>query len=228
MTMHHDKDLPKSEQERMVRLQILARGVEDPRVLDVMLKVPRDKFMPENVRPYAWEDRPVKIGWGQTISQPYIVAFMTEKLGLTGNEKVLEIGTGTGYQTAILAELSGEVFSVEIIPELESVGKANLSDAGYTNVYTICGNGYLGWPEEAPFDRIIVTAAPEKIPGRLLEQLGKGGRMVVPVGSLFQDLIIVDKDEDGCITRRSVLGVRFVPMTGKPDEEHPNRGEPDS
>jgi protein-L-isoaspartate(D-aspartate) O-methyltransferase len=200
--------------EDMVSTQIEARGVKNPLVRKAMRNVPRHLFIPEESRSYAYEDHPVPIGKDQTISQPYIVALMTELLCPESGHKILEIGTGSGYQSAVLAEIVREVFTIEIIPELAGEADAKLKDLGYKNIHTRCGDGYFGWPEEAPFDGIIVTAAPEKIPPKLVEQLAIGGKMVIPVGSFFQDLIVLTKTEAG-IKQESVIPVRFVPMTGK-------------
>lgn len=197
--------------ERMVRQQIEARGVRDERVLKAMRTIERHRFVPAENRHQAYEDAPLEIGEGQTISQPYIVALMTELLRLEGEEKVLEIGTGSGYQAAVLGELAGQVYSVEIIPSLaERAGKI-LGELGYQNILIETKDGYQGWPEEAPFDRIIVTAAPPEIPKALIEQLAEGGRMVIPVGTSYQQLEVVVK-ENGVIKRSVVIPVRFVPM----------------
>jgi len=198
----------------MVREQIEARGVKDSLVLAAMRKVPRHLFVPERYRGEAYADHPLPIGHGQTISQPYIVAYMTEALGLKGNEKVLEIGTGSGYQAAVLAEIVDSVFTIEIIPELARSAEQRLKNLGYRNVFVRCGDGYKGWPEHAPFDAIIVTAAPDHIPQPLVNQLKGGGRMVIPVGSMFQELVLVVKRKEG-IEKHPLLPVRFVPMTGE-------------
>jgi protein-L-isoaspartate(D-aspartate) O-methyltransferase len=200
--------------EEMVKTQIEARGVKNPLALSAMRKVERHLFVPEESVPYAYEDHPLPIGSDQTISQPYIVAIMTELLDPSPEDKVLEIGTGSGYQAAVLAEIVREVFTIEIIPELAREADKRLKDLGYSNIRVKCGNGYLGWPEEAPFDGIIVTAAPKEIPPRLIEQLKVGARLVLPVGSFFQDLVVVTKTETG-IRQESVIPVRFVPMVGK-------------
>lgn len=206
------------ERKLMVRSQIEARGITDSRVLAAMEKVPRHLFVPENLRKQAYDDGPLPIGFGQTISQPYIVAYMTQQLRLSGKEKVLEIGTGSGYQAAILAELAAEVYTIEIIPELGRRAEATLRSLGYLNVHVRIGDGYLGWPEEAPFDAIIVTAAPEKIPPPLIEQLKVGGRLIIPVGDEFQELVLVRKTKKG-IEQERKIPVRFVPMRGKVEEE---------
>ncbi len=200
---------------RMVEEQIEARGVKDELVLNAMLKVPRHEFVPPALRDNAYDDTPLPIGYGQTISQPYIVALMTECLGLKGGEKVLEIGTGSGYQAAVLAEIAGEVYTIEIVEPLAKEAAERLERLGYENVHVRHGDGYYGWPEKAPFDGIIVTAAPDEVPKPLLDQLKPGGKLVIPVGEWSQDLIVVSKDERGRIHRRSVIPVRFVPMTGE-------------
>ncbi|MCS7315192.1 MAG: protein-L-isoaspartate(D-aspartate) O-methyltransferase [Bryobacterales bacterium] len=200
--------------ERMVREQIEERGVRHPDVLRVMRQTPRHLFLPERLRSQAYEDHPVPIGYGQTISQPYIVALMTELLEPHRDAKVLEIGTGSGYQAAVLAPLVRHVYTIEIVRELAESAAELLKKLGYHNVTVRWGDGYLGWPEEAPFDRIIVTAAPPEVPKALLDQLKPGGKLVAPVGSSIfgQDLIVIEKTPDGKIRRRSVLPVMFVPM----------------
>jgi len=202
----------------MVQEQIRGRGVRDPRVLAAMEKVPRHELVPADVRDHAYQDRPLPIGLGQTISQPYVVAAMTEAVQLQGPERVLEVGTGSGYQAAVLAELCSEVFSVELEAELAERARADLARLGYRNVNVRHGNGYLGWPEQAPFDAIVVTAAPDHIPPVLLDQLALGGRMVIPVGRAFQELLLVRRTEEG-IQREFLMGVRFVPMRGEPETE---------
>lgn len=204
--------------EQMVFQQIVSRGVSDKLVLTAMRKVQRHKFVPENMIPYAYEDRPLPIGEDQTISQPYIVALMTELLGLKGGEKVLEIGTGSGYQAAILAEIAGEVYTIEIIESLAKSAEQRLQEMGYKNITVKYGDGYQGWKEHAPFDGIIVTAAPDHIPQPLVEQLKVGGRMVIPVGDLFQELKLLTKTADG-MKEKNVIPVRFVPMTGEAQEK---------
>jgi len=200
--------------EKMVETQIKARDVKDPRVLSALLKVERHRFVPEEYVNSAYADRPLPIGEDQTISQPYIVALMTELLDLKGNEKVLEIGTGSGYQAAILAELAKEVYTVEIVESLASTAKKRLLELGYQNVKVKSGDGYLGWPEAAPFDAIIVTAAPDHIPKPLIDQLKEGGRMVVPVGTYTQELKKIVK-RSGKMETIDVIPVLFVPMTGE-------------
>jgi protein-L-isoaspartate(D-aspartate) O-methyltransferase len=203
-----------AERRRMVADQLRARDVKDARVLSAMEKVPRHRFMPEEVRDEAYGDHPVPIGHGQTISQPYIVGFMTEALDVQPDHKVLEIGTGSGYQAAILGELAGEVYTIEIVePLAESAGKT-LAELGYKNVHVRAGNGYDGWPDKAPFDRIMVTAAPDEVPPALVEQLKMGGIMAIPVGTLFQELRILRRTPERMETLKT-LPVRFVPMTGK-------------
>jgi protein-L-isoaspartate(D-aspartate) O-methyltransferase len=196
----------------MVKTQIEARGVKDPAVLAALRSVPRELFMPEALRHQAYADHPAPIGFGQTISQPYIVAFMTELLQVDRAHRVLEIGTGSGYQAAILSKLAREVCSVEIVPELARSSAATLAALGFANVTVRQGDGYLGWPEKAPFDRIILTAAPPRVPPALIDQLAHGGRLVAPVGVNVQDLVLVEKSRDGKTSTRSVLPVRFVPM----------------
>ena len=201
---------------RMVETQIVARGVRDPRVLAAMREVPRHLFVEPSQRDHAYDDAPVAIGGSkQTVSQPYIVALMTELLDLSPGEKVLEIGTGSGYQSAVLGKLAAKVYTIEIIPELARESAERLSRLGYSNVTVREGDGYRGWPEEAPFDGIIVTAAPERIPQPLLEQLAVNGRMVIPVGGFFQELKVFRKDASGRVTEKDILPVRFVPMTGE-------------
>jgi protein-L-isoaspartate(D-aspartate) O-methyltransferase len=198
----------------MVRTQIQSRGVEDENVLAAMSKVPRHRFVPKELWSMAYIDSPLPIGKKQTISQPYIVALMTESLGLDGGEKVLEIGTGSGYQAAVLAEIADSVFTIEIIPDLADRAAEVLEALGYRNVFVRAGDGYDGWPEEAPFDGIIVTAAAPELPPLLIEQLRLGGRLVIPVGDYFQNLHVYEKTPDG-MKQLSSLPVRFVPMTGK-------------
>jgi protein-L-isoaspartate(D-aspartate) O-methyltransferase len=199
----------------MVETQIVARGVRDQRVLAAMRKVPRHLFVDPAQRAEAYEDHPLPIPGNQTISQPYIVALMTELLELEPSSRVLEIGTGSGYQSAVLAELSDEVYTIEIVPELARLAASRLKELGYDNVTVKEGDGYRGWPEHAPFDAVIVTAAPERIPQPLLDQLAPGGIMVIPVGGFFQELKVFRKSADGRITEKDILPVRFVPMTGE-------------
>jgi protein-L-isoaspartate(D-aspartate) O-methyltransferase len=209
----------------MVELQIAARGIRDPRVLDAMRTVPRHLFVPPAEEASAYDDRPLPIGSGQTISQPYVVAFMAEQLRLTGKEKVLEIGTGSGYSTAILASLAARVYSIEIRPELSHEAKERLAKLGVKNVELRAADGYRGWPEEAPFDAILVTAAPERIPPPLLEQLAREGRMVIPVGAFYQELKVI-KRQGGGYSEKSVLPVRFVPFVGEAEGAPPPARDP--
>ena len=205
----------KKARERMVETQIAARGVHDEGVLEAMRKVPRHLFVDEALRDQAYSDHPLPIAENQTISQPYIVALMTESLELNGAEKVLELGTGSGYQTAVLAELAGRVFSVERYPELAYRANAILQKLGYQNIIVRVGDGSLGWPDDAPFDGIIVTAGTPKIPQPLIDQLKMDGRLVVPVGDrLGQDLILVRRVAEG-IKKTNLGGVRFVNLVGK-------------
>ena len=204
--------------ERMVSSQIVRRGVSDKLVLSAMRKVRRDGFVPDDMKPYAYEDRPLPIGEEQTISQPYIVALMTELLELKGGEKVLEIGTGSGYQAAVLAEIAKEVYTIEIIESLANTADERLKKMGYKNITVKWGDGYQGWEEHAPFDGVIVTAAPDHVPQPLVDQLKIGGRMVIPVGDYFQELKLLTKTEDG-VKEKNVLPVRFVPMTGEAQEK---------
>ena len=204
----------------MVASQIEARGVTDERVLAAMRAVPRQWFVPDGLRDGAYRDHPLSIGHGQTISQPYIVAFMTEALDLDGTEKVLEIGTGSGYQAAVLAEIVGEVFTIEIVDALAASARRALARAGYDRVHVRTGDGYLGWPEEAPFDAIILTAAPDHVPQPLVDQLAVGGRMILPVGDDEQELVLLRRTPEG-VVRESVLEVRFVPMTGRAESDPP-------
>jgi protein-L-isoaspartate(D-aspartate) O-methyltransferase len=206
------------QREHMVCQQIEARGVKDPLVLKSMRAVPRHLFVPENYRDAAYSDTPLPIGDSQTISQPYIVALMTELLEVEAGAKVLEIGTGSGYQAAVLAAMGVEVRSIEIRQRLCEHASATLEELGYTSVVVRCGDGYGGWPEEVPFDGIIVTAAPEWIPDPLLEQLAENANMVIPVGDFYQELKVITRTADG-FDERSVIPVRFVPMTGEVERQ---------
>jgi protein-L-isoaspartate(D-aspartate) O-methyltransferase len=208
-----DSSLTRKAREKMVREQIANRGVRDPRVLEALRKVPRHLFVPPAMQPYAYLDTPLKIGHGQTISQPYIVGFMSEALKLRPQDRVLEIGTGSGYQAAVLALLVREVYSIEIVKPLGNTASERLRRLGYQNVKVRIGNGYHGWPETAPFDAIIVTAAPGQIPQPLLDQLAPGGRLVIPVGKNVQTLLRVRRTAKG-FEREELLPVMFVPMTG--------------
>jgi protein-L-isoaspartate(D-aspartate) O-methyltransferase len=211
-------DVITQRRQEMVDTQLRRRGINDRRVLNAMLKVERHLFVPPELSGMAYEDTPLPIRFDQTISQPYIVAFMTEALRLEPTDRVLEIGTGSGYHSAILAELAKEVYTVEIVKQLAGSAKIRLEGLGYTNIHLKVGDGHKGWPEEAPFDAIVVTAAPLEIPDALVKQLKTGGRMVIPVGSLFQELFLVTKTEKG-YDKRALLPVKFVPMitpyTGK-------------
>ena len=212
------------ERARMVDWQIEARTVKDPNVLSAMRTVPRHVFVRSTEQRSAYNDNPLPIGYDQTISQPYIVAFMTETLKLTRKSKVLEIGTGSGYQAAVCAEIAQQVYTIEIVEELAKSAKERLKELGYRNVFAKAGDGYFGWPEHAPFDAIIGTAAAGRIPEPLIEQLKPGGRMILPYGSSgsLQYLVLLTKDKEGNIQKKNVMPVRFVPMTGevqKPEEE---------
>ena len=203
-----------AERRRMVDGQLKARDIRSAPVLDTMLKVPRHLFVPEPQRVRAYSDSPLPIGYDQTISQPYIVAFMTQALDIDPSHRVLEIGTGSGYQAAVLGELAKEVYTIEIIAPLVERARATLARLGYQNIHVRAGNGYLGWPEQAPYDRIMVTAAPDEVPPALLQQLKIGGLMAIPVGSGTQELRILRRTATGTQTLRT-LPVMFVPMTGK-------------
>jgi protein-L-isoaspartate(D-aspartate) O-methyltransferase len=202
---------------RMVSSQIAARDVRDPRVLAAMERVPRHLFVPSELRAQAYDDYPLPIGNDQTISQPYIVALMTSLLDLRGGERVLEIGTGSGYQAAVLAEIAGEVYSIEILEPLVDRAGSTLAEIGYRNVVLRHGDGYAGWPDKAPFDGIVVTAAAPRVPQPLLEQLKVGGKLVIPVGRFFQDLLVYTRTPNG-FEKRNVIPVRFVPMTGEAEK----------
>ncbi|HET9226252.1 MAG TPA: protein-L-isoaspartate(D-aspartate) O-methyltransferase [Thermoanaerobaculia bacterium] len=207
-------DLSKARRE-MVQKQVRARGVEDRRVLTAMEQVPRHRFVPDDMRGSAYDDKPLPIGWDQTISQPYIVGLMTDLLDLKPSHKVLEIGTGSGYQAAVLSRLVADVYTIEIVKPLGEQARGTLERLGYSNVHTRIGDGYKGWPEAAPFDAIIVTAAPPQVPKPLLDQLAPGGKLVVPEGSSWQDLTVYTRQKDGSFHKETVLPVRFVPMTGE-------------
>jgi protein-L-isoaspartate(D-aspartate) O-methyltransferase len=213
-TSEDDNNIDVEKRWDMIEKQIISRGIQDPRLIQAMIKIPRHKFVPADLREYAYGDNPIPIGMDQTISQPYIVALMTELLKLKEGEKVLEVGTGSGYQTAILAEMGCEVFTIEIVESLVEKAKQVLESLGYKKIHYKSGDGYSGWPEHAPFDAIIVTAAPDHIPQPLIEQLKVNGRMVIPVGDLYQELILIKKREKR-VEMKTVTPVRFVPMTGE-------------
>ncbi len=192
------------------------QNIKDERVLSAMRKVDREFFVPEDIKSYAYDDRALAIGYGQSISQPYIVALMTQLLELQGTEQVLEIGTGSGYQAAILGELAKEVYSIEIIPELAEAAKRRLEELGYKNVHTRLGDGYQGWPEKAPFDAIILTCSPDHVPPPLIDQLKEGGRLVIPVGVWPHEQMLHQLQKvNGELVRHPVIPVSFVPMTGE-------------
>jgi protein-L-isoaspartate(D-aspartate) O-methyltransferase len=199
---------------RMVDTQLLGRDIRNPAVLEAMRHVPRHEFVPEHLRDRAYEDGPLPIGAGQTISQPYIVAYMTQAIEPARTDRVLEIGTGSGYQAAVLAELVNEVYTIEIVSSLAASSSALLKRLGYTNIHTREGDGYAGWPDKAPFDKILVTAAPESVPQALIDQLKVGGIMAVPVGRGFQMMTIVRKTNTGTVTA-TTMEVMFVPMIKK-------------
>ncbi len=207
---------------KMVETQILARGVTDEKTLNIMRTTPRHMFIPDQQHPFAYMDSALPIGYNQTISQPYIVGLMTSLLQLKEKDKVLEIGTGSGYQAAILSPLCKLVFTIEIVKELADQSKKTLQQLGYNNVLTRWGDGYQGWPEEAPFDAIIVTAAPPEIPQKLIEQLKIGGRLVIPVGNYWQELKVITKQNDGTLDKQFIIPVRFVPMV-HPKKPIPNQ-----
>lgn len=210
----------------MVEDQLAARDITDQRVLDVMSKLPREKFVLDEYRHVAYGDNPLPIGHDQTISQPYIVALMTQLAQVDRESVVLDIGTGSGYQAAVLAELGKDVYSIEIINPLAVQASARLKDLGYDNIQVRSGDGYQGWPEHAPFDAIIVAAAPDHVPLALVEQLKPGGRLIIPVGQEYQELLVIEKQDDGSTDQRSVIPVRFVPMTGqaqKQSDKSPDR-----
>jgi protein-L-isoaspartate(D-aspartate) O-methyltransferase len=203
------------ERQKMVQEQLVTRGIHDGRVLAAMAKVPREEFVPADSRAATYEDGPLPIGYDQTISQPYIVAFMTEQLRLSPTDRVLEIGTGSGYQAAILGELAGDVYTIEIVEALAKNAEATLQRLGYKNVHFKVGDGYKGWPEYAPFDAIIVTCAPDKVPQLLTDQLKEGGRMIIPVGDRFAQQLYLLEKKNGQLKESVTLPVRFVPMAGE-------------
>ena len=203
----------------MVQRQLIPRGIKDQRVLAAMAKVPREEFVPRESRAASYEDGPLPLGYAQTISQPYIVAFMTEQLRLKPSDRVLEVGTGSGYQAAILAELVSEVYSIEIVEPLAKNAEATLQRLGYKNVHLRIGDGYGGWPEVGPFDAIIVTCAPDKVPQPLVDQLNDAGRMVIPVGDRFAQQLYLLEKKNGQLKQSATLPVRFVPMTSEADKQ---------
>ena len=203
---------------QMVEEQLRGRDITDARVLAVMGRLPRHRFLSGDLLDLAYADRPVPIGHGQTISQPYIVALMTQAARLTPNSRALDIGTGSGYQAAVLAELCKEVYSIEILKPLGEVAQERLLVLGYKNITIRVGDGYRGWPEKAPFDAILVAAAPDHVPQPLVDQLARGGRLVIPVGQFFQELLVIEKRADGTIRKDSLAPVRFVPMRGEAEK----------
>ena len=208
-----------TQRQRMVDQQLKPHGIKDERVLAAMAKVPREEFIPVDARADAYEDGPLPIGYDQTISQPYVVAFMTEQLRPKLSDRVLEIGSGSGYQAAILGELVAEVYTIEIVEPLAKSAEATLQRLGYNNVHIKAGDGYKGWPEEAPFDAIIVTCAPEKVPQPLVDQLKDGGRMVIPVGERFAQQLYLLEKKNGQLKESATLPVRFVPMQREPQKK---------
>jgi protein-L-isoaspartate(D-aspartate) O-methyltransferase len=198
----------------MVESQLIARGIRNTAVIQAMLNVPRHEFVPEDLRDEAYGDNPIPVGLGQTISQPYIVGLMTELLNPARGAKILEVGTGSGYQSAVLAETGCDLYTIEIVENLAERARCILENLGYTNITYKIGDGYQGWEEHAPFDGIIVTAAPGHVPAKLLEQLGVNGKMVIPVGDESQELLLIEKSDTG-ITKKKITAVRFVPMTGE-------------
>lgn len=215
-------DERQNERHQLVERNIASglRAVRDNRVIAAMKNVPRHLFMPEQVRDAAYADRPLPIGEGQTISQPFIVAYMTEQLELEPGDRVLEIGTGSGYQAAVLSEITPFVYTIEIIPELAKTAKERFAELGYNTIKVKIGDGYFGWEKHAPYDAIIGTAAADEVPQALIDQLNRGGRLIIPTGETdrIQKLILLTKDESGAVSKRELLSVRFVPMTGEDEE----------
>ncbi|MCH8474027.1 MAG: protein-L-isoaspartate(D-aspartate) O-methyltransferase [Opitutales bacterium] len=207
----------------MLETQLQGRGINDPAVLRAMQSVDRSHFVPEDLRPYAYADRPLPIGHGQTISQPYIVALMAQSLQLKPGDTILEGGTGCGYNAAVLSKIASKVYSVEIVPELAETARQNLASAEITNVEVRTGDAYQGWPEKAPFDAIVLTAAPRSLPPRLPGQLKPGGCLLAPLGNQTQELTLFRKKEDGQLSQETLLPVRFVPMTGEGSEKDPGK-----
>ena len=220
-----EDDVFAAARKRMVREQLAGpdRGIANARVLAVMSKVPRHEFVPKEVRSLTYQDNPLPIGYGQTISQPYIVAFMTEKLDPRPADRVLEIGTGSGYQAAVLAELVAAVYTIEIVEPLAQRAEADLKRLSYTNVFVRAGDGYKGWPTAAPFDAIIVTCSPEHVPEPLVEQLKDNGRMIIPVGPTWNQQLVLLRKQGTKLEKRAVLPVRFVPMTGEAQKKSEGR-----
>jgi protein-L-isoaspartate(D-aspartate) O-methyltransferase len=212
-----DEDRFQRLREKMVRRQLQGRDVKDRSVLNAMLRVPRHRFVIPSAIDAAYDDSALPLMLGQTISQPYIVGYMTQALRLKGGERVLEIGTGSGYQAAVLAEIVQDVYTIEILKDLSGRAQSILNSLGYPNIHFRVGDGYQGWPEFAPYDCIIVTAAPDHVPQPLIDQLKPGGRMIIPVGNLDQQLMLLEKGEEG-VVRRATIPVRFVPMTGRAQE----------
>jgi protein-L-isoaspartate(D-aspartate) O-methyltransferase len=208
-----------AQRQQMVQRQLITRGINDQRVLGAMAKVPREEFVPPDSRAASYEDGPLPIGYGQTISQPYIVAFMTEQLRPKSTDRVLEVGTGSGYQAAILAELVSDVYSIEIVEPLAKNAEATLQRLGYKNVHLKIGDGYKGWPAAGPFDAIIVTCAPDKVPQQLVDQLKEDGRMVIPVGDRFAQQLYLLEKKNGQLKQSATLPVRFVPMTSEAQKQ---------
>jgi protein-L-isoaspartate(D-aspartate) O-methyltransferase len=206
---------------RMVAVDLAGRDITDAKVLKAMGEVPRHRFVSRTLRDQAYRDHPLPIGHGQTISQPYIVALMTQLVRPKPGGRVLDVGTGSGYQAAVLAELAGEVYSIEIVEPLADEAKKRLAELGYENVTVRAGDGYKGWPEKAPFDAVVVAAAPDHVPQPLVDQLAPGGRMVIPVGRFYQELLLLEKGADGKVQRKSILPVMFVPMTGEAERRNP-------
>jgi len=214
MRNHHQDMIREIEQEVNYTRRLIGKDALDERVMEAMRKVPRDRFVPDDIKPAAFENVPLPIGHGQTISQPYIVALMTDMVAPQPDHRILEVGTGSGYQTAVLSQLCDKVYTIELVGELSTAAQAIFRELGYENIETHVGDGWQGWPEHAPYDGILVTAAAPRIPEPLLDQLKPGGRMAIPVGLPYshQELMLVQKDEKGNITTRSVLGVAFVPL----------------
>ena len=205
--------------QRMIRDQILSRGISDALVIQALERVPRHRFVGERLEKSAYDDTPLPISDGQTISQPFIVAYMTAALELRGGEKILEVGAGSGYQAAVLAEIVAQVYTIEINENLTIEASRRFKKMGYDNIFLKFGDGYKGWPEHAPFDGIVVTAAPDHVPRNLVDQLRIGGRMIIPVGDVNQDLLVVFKQSDGTIRKESRIPVRFVPMLGEAEKK---------